>query len=63
MAKAKYGKYCRRDVKEIRKILKTKMKDFSREWAERGGGSASEWWDFLREKLEAEIRALPIVCG
>ena len=63
MPKRPYGKVCRRDVKEIRRIIKTKMREYAREWAEKGGGSASEWWSFLSEKLKSEIKSLPITCG
>jgi len=62
-AKAPYGKVCSRDPKAIRDIIRKKMVDFAREWAERGGGSAQEWWDFLSEKLKAEIQSLPVTCS
>ena len=63
MAKRPYGKVCRRPVEKIKKVIKEKMRDFAKEWAEKGGGSASEWWAFLSEKLKADIRSLPITCG
>jgi len=58
----RYGKKCSRDVDAIRNVVKTRMLNFAREWAERGGGTAHEWWAYLREKLGAEIKALPVKC-
>lgn len=64
MAKRPYGKVCRRDVTAIRRILKTRMRDFAKEWAElHPGEGAASWWSFLSEKLKSEVKSIPVTCG
>jgi len=67
MPKAPYGKVCRRDVRAIRNVLRTKMKEWAREWAEKSidykkGSKFPAWRAFLAAKLRAEIRGIGITC-
>ena len=63
----KYGKVCRRDVTKIRDVVRKQMRGFAKEWAESGlggrGKGHSGWEAFLREKLSAAVKTVPVTCS
>lgn len=62
----KYGKVCRRDVTKIRDTLRKNMRTWAKEWAESGlagrGKGHSGYEAFLKEKLTAAIKSIPVTC-
>ncbi len=53
---------CRRDPNKVREALTNAVREAAREWAEKGRGTHQQWRQFLKQKITAAVRSIPVEC-